>query len=122
MSGPHTTTEKRRRQRPRLRVGISARLETLSGVCDVQLLDLSQTGARLQTLRPNPGRSVILRWLDFEAYGDVVWEASGLLGMKFDPPLTSEIILATRERAPGIVQEFNPARDAARAWAMGHVR
>ncbi|GGD98117.1 hypothetical protein GCM10011515_17390 [Tsuneonella deserti] len=120
MSDARDIPGKRRRQRPRLRVGITSRLETLDGVAHVQLLDLSQTGARLQTQAPGTGRSGILRWLDFEAYGDIVWQDGLFAGLKFDPPLTSETILATRSLAPDIVQDFDPVRDAAKAWTMGH--
>jgi hypothetical protein len=116
------TAGARRRQRPRLRVGLTARVETLHGKFDAQLIDLSQSGARLRTLSPKLGRAVVLRWLDFEGFGDLVWEGDGVLGMKFDPPLSSEVILATRELAPSVVQDFDPTRDAAKAWTMGHVR
>ena len=112
----------RRRQRPRLRVGLTARVESLHGKFDAQLIDLSQTGARLKSLTSGLGRAVVLRWLDFEAFGDLVWEEEGLVGMKFDPPLSNEVVLATRELVPAIVQEFDPTRDAARAWTLGHLR
>lgn len=112
----------RRRSRPRLRLGIPATLQTLHGRIEVQLLDISQSGARVRLRTSGCPRSAVLHWLTYEAYGDVVWEKGGLCGMKFDPPLPADYILQTRQLAPAVRTNLNPTQAAAKAFAEGDTR
>lgn len=107
-----------RRSHPRLRLGLPARLETLFGTWDVQLVDLSQTGARLDVAVRPKVRTGVLKWLGFEAMGDVVWRNDHLLGMTFDEQVSLETIVATRDADPSVIGEVELV-EAARAWATG---
>jgi hypothetical protein len=106
-----------RRKHPRLRVGIPARLETVHGTKTVDLLNLSQAGAKIDLAQIPKVREAILRWLDFEAMGNVIWQDGEQLGIVFDSPLTAEAILATRKLAPSVVEE--EVSEAARIWSIG---
>lgn len=114
--------QSRRRKRPRLRVGIPAHLQTLNGPLEVKLLDISQSGARIEIPSTERPHSAVLQWLEYEAYGDIVWERSGLLGMKFDPPLPADQILRTRELAPSVGANLTASERSAKAFAEGDSR
>lgn len=107
-----------RRGHPRLRLGIPARLDTIHGSSDVDLIDLSRSGAKLDLAHVPRVREGILYWLSFEAMGDIVWQEGELLGMTFERPLSPQSILTTRDLAPSVVGDGG-ASEAARAWATG---
>lgn len=110
--------ELHRRKRPRLRLGIRARLETLDGTYDVELLDISQTGAKLHFRAPVHPGSAVLQWLDYEAFGETVWKNGAVLGMRFDPDLPDSVIVKTRELAHS-AKSGADVTSAAKAWATG---
>lgn len=116
---PICQKEKLRRQHSRLRLGIPARLETLYGAREVELLDLSQTGAKVALPQFEYVGTAVLHWLGFDAFGEIVWQDDGLLGMAFDVPLAPWLVLDTRNRAPSVVSADQSASEAARAWASG---
>ena len=95
-----------------------AQLETLHGTWEVDLLDLSRTGAKLDIAHKPDVRTGVLRWLSFEALGDFVWRDRELLAMTFDRPLPLAVIVATRDLAPTVVG-INSISKAARKWANG---
>jgi predicted transcriptional regulator len=109
-----------RRAYSRLALGIAARLETLAGREDVRLVDLSQGGAHVYRDNPEPIKAGVLTWLRFEAFGEVVWEEDGHVGLKFDRLLPLTCLVETRQRAPSVVREEAMAGEiAARDWAAG---
>jgi hypothetical protein len=109
-----------RRKKPRLRVGIPARLETLYETVQVTLIDLSQTGAKMEIPDRRLAGSAVLNWLSFEALGDVMWQEGDLAGLQFDPSVPLDYLLATRELAPNVVaKQHLDARAAAAAWVWG---
>lgn len=118
VSQPSSRQEPHRRSHPRLRLGIAARLETVHGTLDVDLIDLSQSGAKIDLAHIPRAREAVLYWLTFEAMGDIVWQEGELLGMTFEAPLSSQTIVATRNLAPSVVA-LDGASEAARAWATG---
>ena len=95
-----------------------AKLETLHGTWEVDLLDLSQSGAKLDIDRKPTIRTGVLRWLTFEALGDIVWREGELLAMTFDRSLPLSVIVATRDLAPTVVG-INSVSQAAKEWATG---
>jgi hypothetical protein len=97
-------------------------LETLGGRLDAELIDLSQSGARVQIEGDERPQAAVLRLLGFAAYGDIIWNDESLLGMAFDPPLPAEQILQTREIAPSIVADGDGRSAAAKAFAQGDNR
>ena len=122
-TGAQITMEEHRRNCPRLRLGIPAKLETLNGSRNVRLLDLSQTGAKIDCPGAKKIGQAVLQWLEFEVFGETVWSDEDLLGMRFDRPLSPSIIFATRQLAPSIVAMANQAASAAaREWVAGHFR
>ena len=119
----HIANEEHRRNCPRLRLGIPAKLETLEGTRSVRLVDISQTGAKIDCPGAKRIGQAMLRWLDFEVFGETVWSDEDLLGMHFDRPLSPSVIFATRQLAPSIVAMADQAASAAaREWVAGHVR
>lgn len=114
--------ETHRRAHARLRVGIAARFETLDGQQDVRLVDLSQSGAHIVLAGDGEIRRGVLCWLQFEAFGDVVWRDGNDAGIEFEELLPIEQLMETRERAPSIVRdEALGDRIAARDFVAGNV-
>ena len=109
-----------RRTHPRLRLGITARIETLEGQQRVRLMDLSQGGAHLILTQPSDIRKAVLTWLTFEAFGDIVWSDGSHYGITFDKPLPLACLVETRQRAPSVVRDEElGAENAARDWVAG---
>lgn len=109
-----------RRQFPRLRLAMPARLITLADEVPAMLVDLSRSGAAVQLRSPpSAGCDAILTWGRYEGFGRICWSEHGLCGMAFDSPLPEAVVLATRslELPP---DERASAIAAAEAWAKGH--
>lgn len=111
-----------RRRNGRLRAELAASLDTVSGKKRLSILDLSQAGARLRPhCEMKVGTQGVLKWLDFEAFGEVVWQKRGLVGIKFDRPIRPTQIHETRKafdlgEAPS---EDNWQDFHARRWYQG---
>lgn len=109
-----------RRAFSRLRLGISAQLETLDGRQRVRLMDLSQGGAHLILSQPGDIRQAVLTWLHFETFGMVAWSDGPNLGLKFDKLLPLAVLVETRLQAPSVVRdEATMVQQAAREWVAG---
>lgn len=109
-----------RRAYSRLRLGMSAQLETLDGRQRVRLIDLSQGGAHVIMSQPGDVRQAVLTWLRFEAFGIVARRDGAHIGLEFDKPLALATLVETRQRAPSVVRdEAMGAKLAARAWVAG---
>jgi len=109
-----------RRAYSRLRLGISARLETLEGRQRVRLIDLSQGGAHVVVSQTGDIRQAVLTWLNFETFGTVAWTEGPHIGLKFDRSLPLGVLVETRQRAPSVVkEEAMGAQLAARDWVAG---
>ena len=104
------------RAHSRMQVGIAARLQTLEGPQDVRLVNISQNGAHVLLGKPVPIKQAFLSWLDFEVFGDIVWQKGDKVGMQFDGVLPIRILVETRQRAPFVVQE---EALALREWVEG---
>lgn len=113
-SGTHDDGPKRVHQR--MEVGIAARLQTLDGLQNVRLVDLSQSGAHLILSEPAPLKQAVLSWLDFEVFGDIAWQRGDEAGLRFDGLLPLRILVETRRGAPLVVQE---EALAAKEWVDG---
>jgi len=109
-----------RRAFSRLRLGISAQLETLDGRQRVRLMDLSQGGAQVILSRPGNFRQAVLTWLHFETFGTVMWYDNQHIGLKFDKLLPLGVLVETRQRAPSVVQDdAMGTAQAAKEWVAG---
>ena len=99
-----------RRYRARLRLALLARLQTRHGICNVQLGDLSEGGAKLVMQSHHPLGPAVLQWLDCEAFGEMVWRRGNLVGIKFETPLALGLILRMREFTPTSVRDGENVR------------
>jgi PilZ domain-containing protein len=108
-----------RRAYSRLRLGISAQLETLDGRQRVRLIDLSQGGAHVILSKPGHLREAVLTWLRFETFGAVVWQEEQHIGLNFDKLLPLPVLVETRLQAPTVVRD--EAYEIAREWVTGNV-
>jgi hypothetical protein len=92
----------------RVKIAIEARLRLTIGDRPGQLVDLSETGARIALPNPPPvGATVILLWFSHELFCKVIWTAQDACGLQFDRPITQEIVLEA------IGQDFDPPATAA---------
>ena len=115
--------ELHRRGHARLRLGIEAELMTLDGRKQVMLMDLSQSGARLLLQEHYRLDQAVLYWMDFEAFGEVVWQSGRELGLAFEEPISEATVLATRQWQPReeALRSKAASRQFARNWVSGRV-
>ena len=113
-----------RRSAPRLRLGIPADLlTTVQGRLRVRLCNLSQDGAHVRGANlPKVGQCAFLRWLEFEVFGTVVWNANGEAGLKLDRRLSSETLVETRKRLDSgeVRSDEDIEADQIRSWISGY--
>jgi len=94
-----------RRQAPRFRLGMPARLTTLERHLHVVLDDLSESGAKVSLPEPHAFTVCVLRWLDFHAFAEVRWTRGQVVGLRFASPISAEMLAETCLCAPdGVMQ------------------
>ena len=116
---PETHHRIGRRRDSRLRLHLPARITTIHGKWQAQLLDLSQSGAHLEVAeRLLKGSDAVLNWLQFEAFGRIVWTTATQVGMEFDELIAPTTLVTTRDLADqhSARQDKRIALEAARAW------
>lgn len=88
-----------RRDHARAEVSREVRLHLPSGIRTGYLLDLSRSGSRLE-LAPPPavGTPALMRWDEFEAFGEVVWVRGETCGVRFDRLLPEATVDSTAEK------------------------
>ncbi|TIX50631.1 PilZ domain-containing protein [Alteraurantiacibacter aquimixticola] len=110
-----------RRTNSRLHTEIPAQLITLRANPRMNLRDLSRTGAHIECDEALVrGEDVVLNWLEFEAFGRVVWTLGKQAGVEFDEPLDPEVVTGTRQIIDsGQVEHTRQAAfSAARDWYL----
>ena len=108
-----------RRRDSRLRLHLPARITTIHGKWQAQLLDLSQSGAHLEVAeRLMKGGDAVLNWLQFEAFGRIVWATATQVGLEFDELIAPDTLVITRDLADQHTakEAKRIAIEAARAW------
>ena len=85
-----------KRQSTRLRLNVRARLTSARGTQLATMVDLSQTGARLELSASYALSEARLEWLDLAAEVRVAWQDNRLCGVEFDEPLPFEWVARTR--------------------------
>ncbi|WP_191229163.1 PilZ domain-containing protein [Aurantiacibacter xanthus] len=121
--GAETPLNAGRRRDSRLRLSVPGRLITLTDTHKISLRDISQSGAKLVLPEQvQQGEDGVLEWLDFEAFGTIVWTHKGLAGMAFDEPLPTAVLLATREKfdSRAFKSHEEEAREQAADWYLGY--
>ncbi len=118
-----------RRSRSRLKTNLSGRITTLNGTQNVQLLDISLTGARLAlsdrrgiTDHLRSGMDAALEWDRFEAFGTIIWSARDEFGMRFDEGVHPKVLIETRDlhdRQKRTCGDQYENIQSARNWAHG---
>ena len=88
-----------KRRSARLRLSVRGRLTSARGTQMVELVDLSETGARLVLSARHELAEARLEWLEFEARGRVVWQDERLCGLRFDEAVPLEWVARTRKPA-----------------------
>jgi hypothetical protein len=95
-SGGASTIGIGKRRSARLSLSVRGRLSNERGTQMVELVDLSETGARLVLSASLPVAEAQLEWLGFEARGRVVWQERRMCGLQFDAPVPLEWVTRTR--------------------------
>ena len=88
-----------KRQSTRLRLNVRARLTSARGTQLATMVDLSQTGARLELSATHPLAEARLEWLDFATQVRVAWQDNRLCGVEFAEPLPLDWVTRTRNSA-----------------------
>jgi hypothetical protein len=81
-----------RREFPRFRLGLPARLIVPDGTLVVVLDDLSLGGARVALPEENPFTVCVLRWMDHHCFAEVRWRHENAVGLQFDKLLAAEVL------------------------------
>ena len=89
------------RRSSRLTLSVRGRLSSERGTQIVELVDLSETGARLVLAARHELAEARLEWLEFEARGRIVWQDERLCGLQFDEAVPLEWVAKTRKPARG---------------------
>lgn len=108
-----------RRAHARLRLGIPAQLMTVNGPREIILIDLSQSGARVQLSGQERITDGVLSWMGFEVFGVRVWQTGQTIGLQFERPISSGWVLATRNWRPSKREARIESRSFARDWVKG---
>jgi len=126
MDGAHDKMgEESKRDFQRLHLGVLGHIETLNGRRRVEIVDLSQGGAYVVLMEGAEVerydvRDCVLRWMDFEAFGEVKRRDGEHIGLAFDEPLRPGVIKETRSHAARNVRnDFLELKQAAHLWAHG---
>ena len=97
-----------RRQAPRFRVDMSARLITLERHLTVEIDDLSESGARITLPVPHTFGVCVLKWMDFHAFAEVSWMRDLVVGLHFANPISAEALAETCCNAPHLAARRPP--------------
>lgn len=104
---------------------IRAAIMTIADRINVDLLDISTTGARLRGQGlPAPGQEVLALFGRLEAFATVVWAKADQCGLRFDVPLSEKAVaIVEAERVPISMAGFDAdAVLAASDWHNGLAR
>ena len=97
-----------RRQAPRFRLGMPARLITLEKHLDVVLEDLSEMGARVTLPELHTFPVCVLRWMEHHAFAEVRWMQGRVVGLRFASAISASTLEQTVGYAPGLVMRMKP--------------
>jgi hypothetical protein len=109
-----------RRQATRHKLDVSARLIAAHDNLRVQLEDISTGGACVRLMHPRRLTEGRLCWLQFEAFGRIVWQNDLRCGLQFEDPITEECLRRTIEFGEMIVKDATDKYlRLASAWVHG---
>ncbi|HEY6816577.1 MAG TPA: PilZ domain-containing protein [Croceibacterium sp.] len=93
-----------RRQAPRFRLGVPARLITLERHLTVTLEELSEGGARITLPVPHAFTVGVLKWMDHHAFAEVRWMRERIVGLQFASRIPAETLEQTRLRSADLLK------------------
>jgi hypothetical protein len=111
-----------RRSDSRVRLGVPAKIQLLSGLKSCRLDNLSQRGARilLAERAPPVGASGLLQVCGLEAFGEVMWAREMECGMRFDDKLLLSQVVTVRHFSDQLVElEAADRRTMVRNFVQG---
>jgi hypothetical protein len=88
-----------KRRSARLTLKVRGRLSSECGTQIVELVDLSEAGAKLVLAASHDVSEARLEWLDYDVCGRVVWQDKRSCGVMFDELLPVEWVVRTRSAA-----------------------
>jgi hypothetical protein len=114
-----------RRVLPRAQLALKAIVYSLDGCRHIRLIEVSQSGARLEgPALPSVGKDVVLRCDGVEAFGRVIWATDDRCGVEFDEKVPGKDLLALRHHADTSARSnlTDEEREAMEDWANGVAR
>lgn len=110
------------RQFARARLNLPAKLITFNGSLPCTLLDLSQSGAKLNAReRPRVGSMVVVEGLPIELFGTVRWSGFEQFGIELEQSLPLDRVVALRRYADTAPSREQRVAVFARNWVLGLV-
>jgi len=104
----------------RARLGMSARLETLSGTCECMVRDISTGGAHITGPVLKRAQCVVLMIEGREIFAEVAWIKGDHAGLVFQPGIEHDYVVRLRHRVPEILGRDARATEVyARNWVAG---
>ena len=100
-----------RRQAPRFRLGMPARVITLEKHLDVVLEDLSEMGAKVTLPELHTFPVCVLKWMDHHAFAEVRWMNERVVGLQFASAISAATLEQTVRYAPGLVMRMKPGSE-----------
>jgi hypothetical protein len=83
-----------KRDAKRSRLLLSAQMQCAAGTVEVHLLNISQSGAKLDCeTPPASGESVVLLHNDLKVSGRIAWVEENRFGMAFDQPIDERYLI-----------------------------
>lgn len=82
------------RESKRSRLLLTAHMECAAGTVEVHLLNISQSGAKLDSeTPPASGESVVLLHNDLKVSGRIAWVEDSRFGIAFDQPIDERYLI-----------------------------
>lgn len=121
---PPAPVQTGRRDDPRVRVRLDARLVTVTRTQTIKLHNISRSGASITSETPlKRGADVVLEWRDVEAFAQVTWVEGCRCGLRFEEPIPEEAVLLARSLSDDAVTVAKAEeRAAARHFARGDLK
>jgi hypothetical protein len=97
----------------------------LAGTQQCILIDLSLSGARIQTSKPaRLGDEAVLMWGSYETFGQVVWATQTHCGLALFDPITDAVLLGTRQldQVARLPEDHDLVRNSAQSYVQSGAR
>lgn len=108
------------RSSSRARLGIAARLETLSGTFPCMVRDISTGGAHVMGPALKRAQCLVLLIEGHEIFAEVAWTGEKGAGLVFRPGIEQDLVVWLRRQVPEIIGRESRATEAfARRWVAG---